>query len=208
MDLAALMDEAGAEVHLLARNDAIVFHPPPVEHRSMLQCVLQPRSRLGLGWRSKFCADVPLLFHAMPLRLRLRAVRRHLGPAAGWFIKDRVVSRVPMVTSAKLKRAVLSRDRVNLTYTRDGKGDFTLAVDHVISGTGYRVSLRKLRFLDSDMLQHVESVGDTPVLRRNFESSIPGLFMVGLASANSFGPLARFACGADFTARQLSRALV
>ena len=68
-------------------------------------------------------------------------------------------------------------------------------------------SLRRLRFLDSDTLRHLKSVEDTPVLKRNFESSIPGLFMVGLTSANSFGPLARFAYGAGFTARRLSRAL-
>jgi hypothetical protein len=50
----------------------------------------------------------------------------------------------------------------------------------------------------------MKSLEDTPVLSRNFESSIPGLYLVGLASANSFGPLTRFAYGAQFTAKRLS----
>jgi hypothetical protein len=35
-------------------------------------------------------------------------------------------------------------------------------------------------------------------------SSVPGLYFVGVAAANSFGPLLRFACGADYTARRLA----
>ena len=46
-----------------------------------------------------------------------------------------------------------------------------------------------------------------PVLSRNFESSIPGLYFVGAFSANAFGPLVRFACGAEFTSQQLARHL-
>ena len=50
-------------------------------------------------------------------------------------------------------------------------------------------------------------MNDTPILSRNFEASVPGLYFVGPASANSFGPLARFACGAGFTAKRLARHL-
>jgi thioredoxin reductase len=207
VDLAALMHEAGADVHLIARCPAILFHPPPLEPRPRLQRILQPRSTLGLGWRSRLCADAPLLFHAMPLKLRLRAVQRHLGPAPGWFVKDKIVGRVPMLLGAKVKQVVVRDDRVNLTFTRESKCASTLVVDHVIAATGYRVSLQRLGFLDRGVVQRLRSVEDTPVLKRNFESSIPGLYIVGLASANSFGPLTRFSCGAEFTATQLCHSL-
>lgn len=39
-----------------------------------------------------------------------------------------------------------------------------------------------------------------PVLSGRFESSVPGLFFVGLAAADSFGPLMRFVAGARFAA--------
>lgn len=208
VDLAALMHATGVNVQLVARREVLRFSAPSAEPRPWSQRILQPRSGLGPGWRSWLCSNAPLLFHAMPLKFRLLAVRRHLGPAAGWFVKDRVVGQVPIHAGVELRDAVVRNGRVNLSISRKDGSKYTLVVDHVIAGTGYRVSIRRLRFLDSDMLQHLDSVEDTPVLKRNFESSIPGLFMVGLASANSFGPLVRFAYGAGFTAKQLSRALV
>ena len=50
----------------------------------------------------------------------------------------------------------------------------------------------------------MEKIDDAPVLSTNFESSIPGLYVVGLASAASFGPLCRFAFGAQFTSGRIS----
>jgi hypothetical protein len=77
----------------------------------------------------------------------------------------------------------------------------------VIGATGFRVAISKLKFLDEDLRQQIRNIEDTPVLSRSFESSIPGLYLVGVASANSFGPLTRFAYGAKFTARHISRHL-
>jgi hypothetical protein len=45
------------------------------------------------------------------------------------------------------------------------------------------------------------------VLSSNFESSVPGLYFAGVSAANSFGPVMRFAFGAGFAARTLTRAL-
>jgi hypothetical protein len=41
----------------------------------------------------------------------------------------------------------------------------------------------------------------------NFESTAPGVYFTGLSAANSFGPMMRFAYGADFTARRIARHL-
>jgi hypothetical protein len=57
------------------------------------------------------------------------------------------------------------------------------------------------------LLRQVRTIEETPILSRSFESSVPGLYFVGTVSLNSFGPLARFVCGAKFTARRLSRHL-
>jgi len=45
------------------------------------------------------------------------------------------------------------------------------------------------------------------VLSSSFESSVPGLYFAGVSAANSFGPVMRFAFGAGFAARTLTRAL-
>ena len=89
---------------------------------------------------------------------------------------------------------------------RDGT-PIDLQVDHVIAATGYKVKLKRLNFIDPDLRNQMEKIEDTPVLSTNFESSIPGLYVVGLASAASFGPLCRFAFGAQFTSDRIARHL-
>jgi hypothetical protein len=50
-------------------------------------------------------------------------------------------------------------------------------------------------------------VRQTPVLSSHFEASIPGLYLVGMASKYSFGPVMQFACRPDWTARRIVRRL-
>jgi cation diffusion facilitator CzcD-associated flavoprotein CzcO len=207
IDTAALMHESGVDVQLIARRGELLFHSPSKEPRPLLQRMLNPRSGLGTGWRSRLCTDAPLLFHAMPLRLRLRAVQRHLGPAGGWFIRDRLIGRVPVHVGAEVTEAVARGSHVHLTYRQHEAGGTTVVVDHVVAATGFRVAMRRLPFLDARLRDGLRCVEDAPVLNRNFEASVPGLYFVGLASANSFGPLVRFAYGAGFTARHLTSSL-
>jgi hypothetical protein len=47
-----------------------------------------------------------------------------------------------------------------------------------------------------------------PVLSSYFESSVPGLYFVGISSALTFGPMMRFAYGSAYTARRLERHLL
>jgi hypothetical protein len=206
VDLAALMHEGGVDVSLLARRSAIAFHSPPDEPRPLLQRIFNPRSGLGVGWRSYLATEAPLLFHTLPEDVRLRTVRKHLGPAPGWFVRDKIVGHVPTHLGAELKTAVVRDGRVHLTY-RHAAGESSLVADHVVAGTGYQVDLRRLPFLNENLRRNLQSIEDTPILKTNFESSVPGLYFVGLASANSFGPLTRFAYGAGFTARHLTRNL-
>jgi thioredoxin reductase len=207
LDLAALLHEAGAEVELLARRTKIAFHSAPREPRPLLQKLRNPRSGLGIGWRSRLYTDLPLLFHMFPQEFRLRVVRDHLGPAPGWFIRDRVAGKVPMHLGATVERARVDGSVVRLHLTEQGGKCSELLADHLIAATGYKVSLSKLSFLAEPVRQQIRSVEDTPVLSRSFETSVRGLYMVGVASANSFGPLMRFAYGAGFTARRLAKHL-
>jgi hypothetical protein len=77
----------------------------------------------------------------------------------------------------------------------------------VIVATGYRVDLRRLPFLGQDVLSRVQCLEHAPILSANFESSVPGLYFLGLASAYCFGPMMRFAYGADYTTRKIARHL-
>jgi len=206
VDIAALLSEAGAEPQIVTRSHAIAYHKPPVEHRSLTERIRNPRSGLGLGWRSRLCADAPLLFHAMPERFRLRVVRKHLGPAPGWFVRRKVDGVIPTHFGVTLQHAEIRSNQVHLTLASEA-GVSSIAVDHVIAGTGYHVATQKLPFLADGLRNEIRTVEGSPILGKCFESSVRGLFFVGLASANSFGPLMRFAYGAMYTSRRLSRHL-
>jgi hypothetical protein len=66
----------------------------------------------------------------------------------------------------------------------------------------------RLKFLAPGVRSKIKTVSDTPVLKSNFESSVPELYFVGLAAANSFGPVMRFAFGASFAAETLTETMV
>jgi thioredoxin reductase len=207
-DIAGLLADAGADVHMIVRGDTIDFHETPgPEPRPLSQRILKPRSGLGQGWRALLCTDFPLVFHALPAKLRFRALEVINGPAPGWFAKDKVVGRVTVHYGADTKQVNIIDKRLQLHLAqRDGTAK-DLQVDHVIAATGYKPKLKRLAFIDSSIYNQIEKIDDTPVLSTNFESTVPGLYVVGLASASSFGPLCRFAFGAQFTSDRIARHL-
>ena len=82
-----------------------------------------------------------------------------------------------------------------------------IETEHVIAATGYRADIRRLPFLGASINSQLKLSNDVPRLSSHFESSVPGLFFVGPAAVDSFGPVLRFACGAKFTASRLSNHL-
>ena len=208
MDCAALLAQAGASVRLVARAPTIHFHNGPGKlPRPLRDRLRAPMSGLGPGWKSRLSADAPLLFHAMPERFRLLVVRRHLGPAPGWWTRAMVADKVAFHLGQRVQGVGTEGSRIRLDLIGDDGTPSTLTADHVIAATGYRPDISRLGFLEPMIWAAVRTAGGSPRLSRNFESSVPGLYFVGLASANSFGPVARFAFGAAFTARRLARHL-
>jgi thioredoxin reductase len=208
LDLAALLHQAGAQVQVVARKPVIRFHDPPDKlDPSWIDQLRTPVTGIGPGWKLFLCTNAPLVFRKMPQEFRFDKVRRVLGPAPCWFIKEQVVGKIPLNVDATITEAKVQNGRVSLQLTDSAGTQKLLTIDHVIAATGYRVDLRRLTFMDSDLQSRVRSVEHTPVLSSNFESSVPGLYFVGASAANTFGPLLRFAFGAGFTARRLSRHL-
>jgi len=205
LDLAALLHQVGASVQLVARKPVIRFHDRGQVPRPLLERIRTPMTGIGTGWKLVLCANAPWAFHLLPEQMRLEAVRRILGPAPGWFIKDQIVGKVPFNLGVNITQATIENGRAKLELTDQVGARRILMSDHVIAATGYKVDLRRLTFLDSTLRSRIRSVQNTPVLSSNFESSVPGLYFVGTSSANSFGPLMRFAFGARFTALRISK---
>jgi thioredoxin reductase len=208
LDLAALLRDADADVTVLARRNAVRFHDAPSPNPDPLwKRIRTPRSGIGPGWKSRFFTDAPGLFHLLPEDLRIRIVKRYLGPSAGWTVRKGIEGRVP-VKLGLTPRSVEVRDgQVHVTLTDQAGKTVEHTADHVVTATGYRVDLGRLKFLSPEVAARVNKLENAPVLSPNFESSVPGLYFVGVASAFSFGPVMRFAFGARYTAFRVASQL-
>jgi cation diffusion facilitator CzcD-associated flavoprotein CzcO len=206
--LAALLHEAGAHVQLVARQSALKFHSMPTgKPRSRWERIRHPRSGLGPGLRSRFFCDAPMLFRHLPASVRHEVVQRTLGPSAAWFLRDRMAN-VSCLLGYTAKGAQVCDGKVRLQLRSVDGNQRELLADHIIAATGYKVNLSRLPFLSARLCSEIETFMGSPVLSSSFESSVPGIYFAGLAAADTFGPLMRFAFGGDFTARRLTKTFV
>lgn len=204
-NLAVLLKDADARVTMIARRTELEIHTPMKLPRPWLDNLRSPLSPIGPSWRSRFYSDLPLLFHFLPEHKRLRIVRNYLGPAAGWFMRDRIVGQFPILLGYRPKGAtVRPNGRLELQMVGPDGSVETFETDHIACGTGFKVDIDKMSVLGEAVRAGIRTVENTPILSTRFESSVPGLYFAGPASANSFGPLLRFACGARFAAGRIA----
>jgi thioredoxin reductase len=205
LETATLAHEAGASVRVLARQPSIAWNPTPIlAHRPRWKRIRYPMSNLGLGLGTWIYANAPPLFYRLPRSMRVERVRTALGPAGAWWLRDRLVGRLPVLTGHIVREAEIRGDQVLLRAQAQDGSHTEFVTDHVIAATGYRFSLSLLPFLSPPLLSELRHFDQKPRLSPSFESSVPGLYFSGLASANNFGPVMRFVAGADFTARCLA----
>ncbi|MBB4945568.1 thioredoxin reductase [Kitasatospora gansuensis] len=211
LESAALLHEAGAEPTVVARADTLLFGTPPESDRSTDRALTvrltKPGSPLGPGWSLFAFSRAPVVFRHLPDRTRLHLVRTVLGPSGAWWLRDRVEGRFRLLTGHRLGSVQESAGQVRLALQRPGGGTELLDADHVLAATGYRVDLDRLGLLGPDLRRGLRRIEGAPRLDDSFQSSVPGLYFTGLASAATFGPLMRFVCGTGFAARRISAAV-
>jgi cation diffusion facilitator CzcD-associated flavoprotein CzcO len=206
LETAVLLAEQRASVRLLVRSTRLLWNAKPnVGRRSLYQRLRYPDSNLGQGLQIWSYCTAPAMFRYLPEQTRLGRLKTVLGPAGAWWLKERLGQQVQILLGHVVERAETRGDRALLHVAGPDGAVLNLETDHVIAATGYRFDLRALPFLDSRLKARIAMAGPYPVLSPNFESSVPGLYFTGLASANSFGPAMRFLHGAHYTARRLAR---
>jgi hypothetical protein len=207
IDLAVLLHQAGARPVIVARAQALEYLSAPEDHRSLLTRIRRPLSCIGQDWRRRIFTDVPSLFHALPRAIRLREIRMKMGPSGAWFTKETVERHVPTRLGREVSEVAVADERVQLTLVGREAAVENLEVDHVIAATGFRVDVNRIGILDESLRAKIETLDGSPALSANFESSVRGLYFVGVSAMNSLGPVFRFACGAEYAAARVSRYL-
>lgn len=207
VDTAVIAQDAGADVSLLARASFIRYHSQPdPDDLSWLKSITNPSSGIGPGWRSFMCSNAPRLFRRLPEAMRLRATKRHLGPAPGWFMQGKLKAETHLGHTIE-KATVHGKGLLLKALGADGARREIFA-DHVIAATGYVPDLRRIPFLDGALRQQIAHVVHTPKLSDHFETSVPGLYAMGSLAANTFGPLMRFMVGAEYAAPRVAARLI
>jgi FAD-dependent urate hydroxylase len=202
VETAALVSEGGAEVELIARAPAIRWLIRGEQLRGVdpfLQRILYAPTDVGPAGVSRLVA-MPNLFRRLPRELQDRLAYRSIRPAATSWLVDRTTA-VTMTFNRRVAQAAANGDGVRLALD-DGS---QRRVDHAILATGYRIDVAAEAILGESLRSGLRLHAGYPVLRRGFETSIPGLHFVGAYSAWSFGPIMRFVAGTQFTARELAR---
>lgn len=202
LETAALLQEQGAAVHLIARGPALKWVGPNPGRITLADLILRPPTKLCEGWKCVF-GNTPAVFRLLPDGRRVTYARTALGPSGSWWLRDRIEG-VDVLTSHRVHEVVPRGSGARLTF--DGSTE-QLDVDHVIAGTGFRVDIARLPFLPQDLLARVPSTKGYPALTRVGESAVPGLYFAGALAAGSLGPSARFVGGTHNTAAVLARSV-
>jgi FAD-dependent urate hydroxylase len=211
LETAALLREAGARVHLLTRRiKSIRWNDGPNPNPSLLDRLLKPEAGVGAGWSDMAISELPFLFRRL-----FAAEKRHrffadaFGPAGAWWLRERVQGVIEIYFEHSIRSAGARNGGVCLLAESPG-GAREIDVDQVVAATGYKLDLGRLDYLDPTLNAAIAREGSTefPLLDGSFETSVPGLFIVGMASAPTFGPVMRFMFGAKHTAPEVARRLV
>jgi len=203
-DVTAALHAAEAHVQLITRRDQLLWISPRTK-RPLLEAWFK-RDVLGAGrlGQGHFYSDAPQLFRYLPEKTRMHVTATFLGPRGGWPVRD-CVEKLPIMRGATLDSAKADGSRAVLQISsRDGKKR-RVEADHVIAGTGYRIDLQRLWFLDPALRLTIKTLQGVPVLSPHFESSVPGLYFTGVNGLYDFGPLTRFVAGTRFASKRISR---
>ena len=197
-EAAAFLYEAGARVELIGRSSALEWVPRMGWTRAQaIRWMFYGRGEIGSAGVS-LIIQRPNLYRRLPRRLQDRWAPWATRPAVAVWLKSRTVG-LPIRLGRFPTEARVEGERVRVRLD-DGS---ERVVDHVVLGTGYRIDVRRYPFLSASVLEEMEIVDGYPRLGAGFETSLPGLHIVGAPAAWSFGPLMKFVAGTEFASPAL-----
>ena len=202
LETAALLNEAGADVTIIARESDVSWPGPPRERGTRLQRIRNPMVHLCEGWGCVFWST-PHAWRRQPLRTRATKAWATLGPSGTRWLQPRIEGVVEVLTSHRIRSAEPQGSGVRLVL--DGPKASSIDVDHVVAGTGFAVDLGRLSFLSAPLQAGIKAYNKQPIVNRAGESTVPGLYFAGAHTAASLGPSARFIAGTHDIASQLTK---
>jgi len=200
VEYGALLHEAGAAVHVVARRPIRWLASDRADERTVLEQILAPNTAIAPGWRNWILEHVPFLLYHLPQHRKDRVIRNWTVAGAADWVRGRVIGKATLHEGHAVVKMEAVDGNVDVTIS-DGE---RLKADHVVLATGYKVDINNLTMIHPSLLAEVKTIRAFPILSHRFESSVPGLYFIGLTSRPAFGPLFGFVAGCKATARRVA----
>jgi len=200
LESAALLQEGGAEVEIIARIPELrwIGMHPWLHKLGPISKMLYSKHDIGPAGISRLVA-MPTLVRHIPLETRDKLRRRAVRAAGSPWLPPRL-TQVRISTQRSVRRALPKGDEVQLTLDDATQRN----VHHILLGTGYKVDVSRYSFLAPGLVRDLRQMDGYPELGRGFSTSVPGLHFIGAPAARSFGPLLYFVTGTEFASRELT----
>jgi FAD-dependent urate hydroxylase len=202
IEYTALLAEAGAAVHTVARRRILWLAPDRTYTRGTFDRLLAPDAGVAPGWPNWVLDHMPYLFHRFPQSWKDWYNGNYESGATDW-LRDRVIGKATLRPGQVVTQLAVSGGKVEAALS-DG---VTLRADHVLLATGFKVDLNRLTMIHPSLRAAISTDRAIPVLDSWFQSSVPGLYFVGATSLRAFGPLYRFVAGCGAAARRVAAAV-
>jgi thioredoxin reductase len=199
---AALLHEAGASVHVVSRRPIAWRDRDRTDERPILERIKAPRASMAPGWPFWALDHFPYSFYRLPQPRKDSYNSNYSSGASDW-LRDRVLGSVTLHESRTVTRVEAVGGKAH-AHLSDGKD---VTADHVLLATGYKVDVSKLPMIHPSLSADIRTDMGTPLLNHWFESTVPGLYFVGLTSLRAFGPLYRFVAGCTAASRRVARGI-
>jgi hypothetical protein len=205
LESAALLQESGAEVEIVARARQIRWLGGVVSRTihygfgPTISRLLYAPTDVGPAGISQIVAR-PDLVRQFPRPIQDWLRKRSIRPAGARWLVSRLQN-VPMRLGRSIVSASSLGERVRVRLDDGGER----IADHVFLGTGYRVDVSKYNFFAPELAQSISRFQGYPRLREGFETSVPNLHILGAPAVWSFGPLMQFVVGTHYSSRSLLR---
>ena len=201
-DFAALLHGPGATVRVVTHRPIVWFGKDRTEERTLVERIMAPNNSVAPGWANWVLEHVPFLSHRFPQDMKDRYNSNYVSGATDW-LRDSIIGKAALHERQMVERAEVVDGRVAVTISDGSRA----TVDHVILATGYRVDVDKLTMIHPTLRAEIKADRSIPILDHRFESSVPGLYFVGLTSVRAFGPLYRFVVGCKATAQRVAASI-
>jgi len=145
---------------------------------------------------------MPYLFYRFPQQWKDAYNATYHSGATDW-LRARVLGKVLLHERQTVTQLTVVKDKAVPTISDGAK----LSADHIMLATGYTVDIDKLTMLHASLRAEIERDRASPILNHWFESSVPGLYFIGLTAVRAFGPLYRFVAGCGAAAGRVTSAI-